>query len=1503
MDGPRPTLRRRSARTAPLSFGQERLWLIDAAEPGGASHNVPLLLPWRERVDPKAWERALAAVAARHEALRTSYQLVDGVPRQVVGDPEPVPLTVAEPAAEPTGQELARSARTPFDFTAGPPLRCVLWRGPERDTVLLTIHHIAIDGWSLAPLFRDLADAYTAALDGVDPVRGEPPLQYADFAAWEREAARESAWRQRTEQRAAVLAGSASHLRLAGYRAGDPAGGGRPETRPGAEHAFPIPPALWDGVRDLAGQLRVTPFVVLLAAYQEVLRRWSGRDDFLIGTVMANRPHSTLEEVVGFFANTVPVCCRPCPEQTFAQLCQQVRQEVYQALSWQGIPYHHLSARVTALRGQGRTPLVAAGFTLQNMPAPELSGPDRWEPPRLLPSGAARFDLMLLVEERGGQATGTVEYDAGCYPAPVVAGLAGGLLVLLEAAVAAPATRVAALPLTRRPAGAHSPGVLVGPRVDYPATILDPVDRRLGAEPDAPAVTGPEGTLTRGELDRWADQVATGLAAAGTEPGEVVPVLARRGGGLVAGWLGTLRSGAGFAALGLDTPPDRLRSILEHIGARVAVADPAGAALLRELGRTPQVVALDRAGGAVAGAARPAYRPGGADLAVVFHTSGTTGQPKGVAVPHRGLANSALWWATDAGLGRSDRVLCVVGTGFDPCTFEVFRCLAAGSELVFADDVQRRDGRALWRLLSGATVAALTPSLLRAVLDAAAAGPPPERLRLLYLGGEPLSRRLATHLAGWPGVAVRNLYGPTEAACNATSSDVDLAGTDDPAIGRPIANTRAYLLGAAGEELPAGAVGELYLAGAGVAAGYLGRPAETAAAFLPDAFPDPATPAARMYRTGDLAAIRADGQMEFRGRADGQVKLLGNRVELDEVRRLIERHPGVSAVAAEVVGDPARLSAYVVLAPGADPTREELVEPLRRWLPAGALPAAVRVVAAIPVTDHGKVDFPALRIAAGRALRAGGPEPGSLTPEQAWAADRFAAALMLAPEARAGMAAGTDFFQLGGHSLLAVQMLAEAESGGGTPLSLREFLADPTVAGLAAQRAAVGGTRPAVGGTRPAASGQTGPHPASPAQQDFYFLDRLPGLRAACLAPSIVELTGPVDHRALCRAVRLVLGRHPALRSRFGIDHTSRQVVYRTGGTAPDCQFVDARGWDPEVLREHLAAACRAPFDLRGEPPVRAEVVTVGGDRTLLVVTTHHIAADGWSHGVVMDEIGEVYRTGTDANLPPPVHPADLQDRWRELPEPRRQADLAAVIRRLAGVPTDIDLPYARPRVGPQRTEGASCRESLPAGTTAGLRRLLSRTGCTLPMVSAALMAVGLARWAPQRRFLFAYPWSGRDSADRLRAVGMLLNTGLLRVDLEPVPTWRELLRAVRAESLASYRGGHVPFDAVAAALQPGRDLTRPRLTPVVLNSATGSGGLDAGPGVAVRPLPVPELRVKYELELTMVDGPGGIELSLAYATARFDRSTAAGLLAGLVAVARELVHAPDRPTLEATHD
>ncbi|GAA2097657.1 hypothetical protein GCM10009759_27960 [Kitasatospora saccharophila] len=1488
----------------PLSFAQGRLWFLNRMEGPGSVYNLPLVLELRGALDPRALHGALRDVVERHEALRTVFPERDGVPHQLVLDAaRAAPCPPVEGVA-PKDLEAAVLAAVgePFDVLVDVPLRARLLRAaPEHHVLVLVLHHIAGDGWSLGPLVRDLGEAYRARLAGGAAPAGRP-LQYADYALWQRELLRED--------------GEALREQLAFWRgalAGLPGMVDLPWDRPrpsvadprGAVVEFEVPAALHAALLALARSAGSTLFMVLRAAVATLLHRHGAGEDVPLGAPVAGRTDPGLEDLVGFFVNTLVLRTDLSGDPTFRELLVRVREFDLAAYAHQDVPFERLVEELNPVRARDHHPLFQTVVVLQNQrqARPELPGLTVEQ--RLVHNGLSKFDLTFAFTEEDGGLSAGLEYATALFDRSTAGALAARLVRLLELVAARPDLRLSGYDLLtaeehRRIARWGTARELLPAPAEGDGTLSALFARRAGGAPDAVAVQDGGQALSYAELDRLSAELAAVLAGHGIGPEDRVGVLLGRSAAVVTASLGAVRAAAAYVPLDVRWPADRLDRVAEVARPRLLVVDEESAAEPWVAGRGLPVVVLDRLGRVLRGApqrpGRPAAVPGPRALAYVMFTSGSTGLPKGVGVSHADVAALAAdaAWAD----GAVDAVLMHSAYVFDASTFEIWAPLLNGGRVVVAPGgLLEARGLDVAVQERGVTAVFLTTALFNVVAETdpgVFAG-----LRVVCAGGELASpdamRRVA---ATAPGTRVLHVYGPTETTTFATRYEVrpDTAGV--PPIGRPLDGMRLHVLDAALNPVAPGVVGELYLAGAGVARGYLGRPGATADRFVADPF---AADGSRMYRTGDLVRWTADGEVAYVARADGQVKLRGYRVEPGEIEGVLAGLPEVAdafvLVREDVPGD-RRLVAYAVPAAGARPDPAALADAVGRVLPGYMVPSAVVVLDAFPLNPNGKVDRAVLPAPAQDA-----PRPGRAprTPREELLCGLFADLL-----GRASVGADDDFFALGGHSLLATRLAARIRAALDVDAEVRTVFEHPTPARLAAALDGARASRPRLERTAPRPEAV----PLSYAQQRLWFLHRFEGPNPTYNVPLVLRLTGPLDAAALERALRDVVERHEALRTVLPeTGGVPRQLVLDAAGADLD---LTPRDVDPRRLDEVLTAETAHAFDVAVERPVRARLLRTGAQAHVLVLLVHHVAGDGWSLAPLARELGEAYRARSAGRAPQwaelPVQYADYTLWQRELlgdeSDPRSLAarQLAFWQEALEDLPDVLELPLDRPRPAAASHRGDAFAFPVDEDTHRALDGLARARGCSLFMVLQAALAVLLRAHGAGEDVPLGTPVAGRtdDALDGL--VGFFVNTLVLRTDLSGDPTFEQVLDRVREFDLAAYAHQDVPFERLVDALEPERTESRHPLFQVMLALQNNADAELDLPGLAVERQPVRTGISKFDLTFSFTERrddrgrPLGLDGTLEFATDLFEAATARALAARLVRLLGVLAADPARP-------
>ncbi|QSX79619.1 non-ribosomal peptide synthetase [Agrilutibacter solisilvae] len=1476
----------RADRTAPLplSWAQQRLWFLDQLDPAaGAAHHIPAAMRLRGPLDRAALRASLDRIVARHENLRTRFTSVDGAPQQVI-------------AAEDTGfalvehdlralDDAARAAavaelsvleaRAPFDLAAGPLVRGrLLWLSEHEHVLLATQHHIISDGWSTGVLVKEVAALYAAFSEGrADPL---PPLpiQYVDYAAWQRQmlqgdvlAAHLDFWRSHLQGAPALLEVPTDRPRppTQSHR------GAREEVRLSSEFAAAL--------RAFSQRHGVTVFMTLLASWSTLLSRLSGQGDVVIGTPVANRQSSQIEPLIGFFVNTLALRVGFDADPTVAELLAQVKATTLGAYAHQELPFDQVVDALQPVRSLSHNVLFQAMLVLNNTPDDgalgQLAGLSLST--IQVENSSAQFDLCLSLAEGANGLSGVLIYASDLFDAATITTMLQRWTRLLEAMVADDTQRVSRLPLLSAPEREQVLGAFNATDTTYPdATLIHSlIQAQVARQPDAIALEFDGQRLDYATLNRRANRLAHRLIAMGVQPDDRVAICVERGIGMVVGLLGVLKAGGAYVPLDPAYPDDRLAWML---GDSAPVALLTQSSLRDRLAAWAAVPTLELDGPDDASDApdhnpEPAgHHPG--QLAYVIYTSGSTGRPKGVMVEHRGLCNLATAQVRLFEVRPGSHVLQFASFSFDASISEIVMALCAGACLHLAPREALRPGAPLLATLRERHITHVTlpSSALQgfAVEDLADTG------LTLILAGEalpPTARKWAR------GHRLFNAYGPTEATVCATAyvvpeEDTGAMSTSTIPIGAPIANTRIYILDPAGEPVPVGVAGELYIGGAGVARGYLNRPELTAERFVRDPF---APGNARMYRTGDLGRWRADGSIEYLGRNDFQVKLRGFRIELGEIEAQLLACEGVreAAVIAREDGGDRRLVAYLVAGGDVELSVPILRDRLASALPEHMVPSAFVRLEALPLTPNGKLDRRALPAPDHAAVASRAYEAPVGAIEQAIAAI-WQDLLGLDRVGR-----HDHFFELGGHSLLVVRLVTRLRATLGVEIALRDVFAQPELAVLARM---VSDAR-VVCESAIVPVDRSQPLPLSWAQQRLWFLDQLDhAASAAYHIPAALRLRGTLDRVALGKSLDRIVARHENLRTSFtSVEGEPRQLI------APaDCGFTliehDLRGLDetrqPAAVAEMAASEARAPFDLSTGPLFRGRLLRLAEHEHVLLVTQHHIISDGWSIGVLTQEVGALYSAfcqGQDDPLPPlPVQYADYaawQRQWLQGDTLQGQIDYWRD--HLEGAPALLELPTDRPRPAARSYRGDGVPIRLSRELSAGLQGLSQRHGTTLFMTLLAGWSTLLSRLSGQHDVVIGSPVANRQRAEIEPLIGFFVNTLALRVDLADDPTVGGLLAQVRETTLGAYAHQDLPFEQVVEALQPERSLSHSPLFQVMLtlNHLTAAGESSL-PDLSLSPIENAKHSAQFDLSLSMTETPDGLVGGLVFATDLFDRST-----------------------------
>ena len=1352
--------RRPVAEQAPLSFSQQRLWFLDQLEPGNSAYNITVPLKLTGRLNVDVLRRSFAEVVRRHEILRTIFVTTDDSAVQSIVPSLTLPLRVNDLTHLPEAQrwpEALRLADTeaqqPFDLATGPLLRIGLTRvAAEEHLLLLAMHHIISDGWSMGIFMQELTTLYVAYAEGREAPLPELPIQYADYAVWQREQFADGAmeegmnyWRGQLEG-VSVLELPLDHPRP------------RVQTFAGNRHSFMVSREVTDSLNKLGQRQGATLFMTLLAAFDVLLSRYSGQESIAVGTPVAGRTRTEMEGLIGLFVNTLVVRTRVEPTDSFLELLSRVRESCLGAQLHQEFPFEQLVDALRPERRLSHTPLFQVMFVLQNTSIPSITLPDLTLKQLPVEGVTAKFDLTLEIEETREGLSANIEYNSDLFEPATVRRLAQHYVTLLEGIALDPVRSVAELPLLtdleRRQLIVEWNDTTVN--YDVPQALHRLFEEQVARTPNRDAVVFNSERVTYAELNQRADELASQLVNLGVGLESLVGVLMERSTSMVVALLGILKAGGAYLPLDPGYPAERLRFMLEDSRPRVVLTQKhlLNLAPLHDA----HVICIDEPDREIPGRESGCERSAETatdNLSYVIYTSGSTGKPKGVMNTHRGIVNRLLWMQDRYCLTAEDVVLQKTPFSFDVSVWEFFWPLIVGARLVLAEPGGHQDPAYLAQLIERERVTTIhfVPSMLQAFLSEV--DPPPcTTLRRVICSGEALSPEIQDRFYERFEAELHNLYGPTEAAVDVTHWACERGDQRRTVpIGRPIANTRIFILDQQLQPAPVGVSGELYIGGVGLARGYYDRAELTAEKFIPDMFSG--EPGARLYRTGDRARFLRDGEIEFLGRLDFQVKVRGFRIELGEIESALMQHSSVRecVVVQGSLKEQQRLIGYVVIEPAKPVSVGELRHHMLERLPDYMAPAIFVFLDALPLTSNGKVDRRALPEPAGdRPLLDKGYAAPS-TPAEEQLVNIWSEVLGVS---RVGI--HDNFFELGGDSILSIQIISRANRAG-LHLKPKQMFEFQTIHELAA----VAGTGVASEATQDVVSGEV---PLTPIQQ--WFLERdLPEPHHFNQAV-LLEAPSDVDVAALERAVARVLDHHDALRLRFVRDTSGWLQENAPKETQPVFSVHDLSGIEEHsraAALETTCAAIQASLNLAVGPLVRVAFFDMGAEASSRVlIAAHHLVIDGVSWRILLEDLQSAYEQLTNgaeiAVLPPKT---SSYKQWAEAL--RDYADTKEVLGELDhwnGVLRSDglkSLPSDHDAVVNQESTAQTLTLSLSADETRALLQKVPEAYRAQPndaLLSA--LAVALSEWAGPGKFVVNLEGHGREeispSLDVSRTVG-----------------------------------------------------------------------------------------------------------------------------------------------------
>ncbi|MEJ8545006.1 amino acid adenylation domain-containing protein [Brevibacillus borstelensis] len=1428
----------------PVSSAQKRMMILNQLDHAGTVYNLPAMMLIDGELDQERLERAIAELVDRHESLRTSFHTVDGEAVQRIHEKVKVPVDYFESAEDQMEQIIEQFIR-PFDLEVAPLIRAGLVRlGEQRQLLMIDMHHAISDGVSTNLFMKEWAELYQGK------ALPQPRIHYKDFAIWQNEFFQTEAARK---QEAYWISTFSTEIPGEGIPTDYP----RPavQSYEGARFAFRAEKQLLEALYRVGAESGATLYMVLLAAYNVLLSRYSGQENIVVGTPIAGRTHADTESMLGMFVNTLAMRNKPVRNKTFKAFLQEVKQQALQAFEHADYPFEALVDKLGIPRDVSRNPLFDTMFILQNTDTrPFRIGQTTFTP--YVPNGKhAKFDLTLEANERPTEIEFTVEYCTKLFKRKTIERLSGHFLQILHAVTKNPEQALHEIEMLTE---AEKQELLVAfndTEGEYlkERTIPQLFEEQAQKSPGQIAAVYGEERLTYRELNEKANRLAVRLREQGVKPEQIVAIMVERSLEMVVGTLAILKAGGAFLPIDPEYPEERIRYMLQDSGAKLVLTQ---SQLFAKVGGDVQLIDLGDERNYTGDGENPVSVNQPSELAYIIYTSGTTGQPKGVMLEHKGIANLKAFFEKQLKVTPADRVGQFASPSFDASMWEMCMALTVGASLYIIPKETINDFVKFEEYVNrqGITILTLPPTYLIHLA--------PERLssvQKLVTAGSATTRALVDK---WKDkVTYINAYGPTETTICATiwtaNADSTVSGSASVPIGGPILNTRAFIVDEHLHLVPIGQVGELCVSGAGLARGYWNRPELTAEKFVDN----PLIPGEKMYMTGDLARWLPNGQIEYLGRIDHQVKIRGHRVEPGEIESLLLRHPAVretAVIAREDHHGQAYLCAYYV--PEGDVTPAQLREYAAKELPAYMIPTYFVALEKMPLTPNDKIDRKALPEPEREQSTGREYEPPRDEREQ------LLAAIWQEVLGLDRIGIKDNFFECGGHSLKAMAVITRVHKELDVEIPLKALFESPTIAEMASYIAAAGKTSYA--SIQPAE--QRDHYPVSSAQKRMYLLYQLEGAGISYNMPGMMILDGVLERERFEAALQKLIERHEILRTSYEmIGEELIQKIHERVGVP--IEYMEAREEEiDQVFRSFVR-----PFDLAVPPLLRAGLVKVAENRHYFLYDFHHIAVDGESMAMFTREFIECYQ---GLSLPEPsIQYKDYavwQKDWLRSDAFKKQETYW--LNAFAGELPVVNLPtdFARPSV--QSFEGDQVTAATGKQLMDDLYRIANQTGTTLYMVLLAAYNVLLSKYSGQEEIVVGTPISGRSHPDLAHVVGMFVNTLAMRNRPAKTKTFTEFLSEVKEHALQAYENQEYPFETLVEKLGIARDPSRNPLfdTMFILeNDETVTEETDQlrfNPYEPADDLPV----AKFDLAFHMTESPADLLFRIEYATKLFTRST-----------------------------